>query len=482
MARLPIPGSDNDTWGDLLNEFLDVSHNSDGNLQASAIQQAGAVTSVNGQSPTGGTVTLTASDIGVENITAGSGLIRTGATLSVVNPLNQSTTGNAATATNLAGGTTLPAYLAPAVVTLLQSGNSVAVNAAAGNDFRITLTASGWTIQNPSNPTDGQGITVSLTQDSTGSRMVTWASGWYFGVVGTPVLSTAAGATDTLAFKYYASLAQWVYMGSTADVAVPLSGGTMTGQLTAPDLAVSGLSGAMAASRYVGATTSGAPASGTFAVGDFVIDQTGKIWVCTTAPGTWTQIGGGGSFAPLASEPAFTPADYGFITWTYDPLLASATSATSTAGQVYLMRINLRAASSVTNIIMGVTGIGSGLTSGKNFAGIYSSSGSLVAQTADMTTLWTTPGNGQITMPLSGGPYALNAGWYWITMLFNGTTSPSWIKATNNLSPPNIPDFMGAAAARYATLTTTGQTSLPASFTPASATTLNIAPWWAAIS
>ena len=72
-----------------------------------------------------------------------------------------------------------------------------------------------------------------------------------------------------------------------------LSGATFTGAVTVPDLSVSGLTGAVSASRYVGATASGAPVSGTFAVGDFVIDQTGKVWVCTTAgtPGTWTQVG-----------------------------------------------------------------------------------------------------------------------------------------------------------------------------------------------
>lgn len=54
-----------------------------------------------------------------------------------------------------------------------------------------------------------------------------------------------------------------------------------------------GLTGATAATRYVGATTSGAPASGTFAVGDYVIDQSGPIWVCTVAgtPGTWVAVG-----------------------------------------------------------------------------------------------------------------------------------------------------------------------------------------------
>lgn len=59
-------------------------------------------------------------------------------------------------------------------------------------------------------------------------------------------------------------------------------------------LSIAGLTGATAASRYVGATASGAPATGTFLVGDFVVDQTGAIHVCTVAgtPGGWTKIGG----------------------------------------------------------------------------------------------------------------------------------------------------------------------------------------------
>jgi hypothetical protein len=35
MPRLPTPGSDNGTWGEVLNEFLGVEHNSDGSLKAS---------------------------------------------------------------------------------------------------------------------------------------------------------------------------------------------------------------------------------------------------------------------------------------------------------------------------------------------------------------------------------------------------------------------------------------------------------------
>ncbi len=42
MARLPIPGSDDGTWGDILNTYLEVSHNSDGTLITSALASAGA--------------------------------------------------------------------------------------------------------------------------------------------------------------------------------------------------------------------------------------------------------------------------------------------------------------------------------------------------------------------------------------------------------------------------------------------------------
>lgn len=37
MARLPIPGSDENTWGSILNEFLAQSHNADGSLKDSAV-------------------------------------------------------------------------------------------------------------------------------------------------------------------------------------------------------------------------------------------------------------------------------------------------------------------------------------------------------------------------------------------------------------------------------------------------------------
>lgn len=70
-TRLPRPGQDDGTWGDILNTFLDVSHNSDGTLQTSALTQAGGVTSVNGKGPSNGNVTLNASDVNAPITLAG---------------------------------------------------------------------------------------------------------------------------------------------------------------------------------------------------------------------------------------------------------------------------------------------------------------------------------------------------------------------------------------------------------------------------
>jgi hypothetical protein len=68
---------------------------------------------------------------------------------------------------------------------------------------------------------------------------------------------------------------------------------TITGENTASDFRASGLTGSVAASRYVGATATGAPTTGAHSVGDYVIAQDGFIWICTSAgtPGTFVSDG-----------------------------------------------------------------------------------------------------------------------------------------------------------------------------------------------
>lgn len=52
MARLPTPGGDKNTWGDVLNAFLRTAHNTDGSLKSSAITGVVDASSL-GFTPTG---------------------------------------------------------------------------------------------------------------------------------------------------------------------------------------------------------------------------------------------------------------------------------------------------------------------------------------------------------------------------------------------------------------------------------------------
>lgn len=99
------------------------------------------------------------------------------------------------------------------------------------------------------------------------------------------------------------------FTGAGASSVTPIINTTLNGTVLGVMLSPSGLTGATAASRYVGATASGAPISGTFAVGDWVVTQDGKMWICTAAgtPGTWVQpapaltFGSASDIQPLAA-------------------------------------------------------------------------------------------------------------------------------------------------------------------------------------
>lgn len=102
-----------------------------------------------------------------------------------------------------------------------------------------------------------------------------------------------------------------------------------------------GLTGATAATRYVGGTASGAPTSGTFAVGDFVIDRTGSIYICTAAgsPGTWQS--------PSASA---SPEEFATGLLAPGAATAEAVPLVATASRAYIVRFVAPAALVVTKI------------------------------------------------------------------------------------------------------------------------------------
>jgi hypothetical protein len=102
--------------------------------------------------------------------------------------------------------------VAPAVVNLSYS-SAILVDASAGNDYRVTLTGNA-TISSPSNGVDGQRITIQIAQDGTGSRKVTWGSGYLFGAAGAPTLSTGANLVDVIGFVYNVAAGGWLGVGA----------------------------------------------------------------------------------------------------------------------------------------------------------------------------------------------------------------------------------------------------------------------------
>lgn len=105
MSRLPQPGADTGSWGDILNDFLLQGHNADGTVKGgsigggtisetkldSALQAkvngGGAVSSVNGQT---GSVTIAKSDVGLGNVDNTSDVTKNSATATLTNKTLQS--------------------------------------------------------------------------------------------------------------------------------------------------------------------------------------------------------------------------------------------------------------------------------------------------------------------------------------------------------------------------------------------------------
>ncbi|MDB5164791.1 MAG: hypothetical protein JWL89_417 [Candidatus Saccharibacteria bacterium] len=253
----------------------------------------------------------------------------------------------------------------------------------------------------------------------------------------------------------------------------------VTGTMTAPAFTASGLTGATATTRYAGATASGAPASGTFAVGDFIIDQTGVLWICTVAgtPGTW--VNPTASASGLASDPYATAS--GMLAESVD-LWACNSSVTQTLGQTWLVKIPIPRSITVNNINMFVGTAGATLTASQNFAAIFSSAGTQLGVTADQSTAWTS--TGLKTMALATPNLAISGGvsaFVWVMYLANGTTAPAFLRSGNTGAIAQLNAGTTAATTRTGYVAT-GQTSIPASFTPASNQTGSGAAIWAALS
>jgi hypothetical protein len=173
MARLPVPGSDQGAWGNILNEYLNVAHNNDGTLKDAATISSAEQTANKG---------------------AASGYA----------PLNASSQVPTAN---------LPLTRPPVALT---DAATIATNASLGNHFRVTL-GGNRTLGNPTSPTDGQKVLWEIIQDGTGSRTLTLDTNFALGTtISSVTLTTTAGKRDFLGAVYNATAGKWYVIAFTA--------------------------------------------------------------------------------------------------------------------------------------------------------------------------------------------------------------------------------------------------------------------------
>ena len=275
----------------------------------------------------------------------------------------------------------------------IASNQAVTIDASAGNTHVITLQANA-TSSTITNPSLGQMLTILWTQDSTGGRTYAWPSNVRFGPDGAPTAATAASARDSVTFVYTGT--NWI----ETNRATTSTGGTSLGSVAPPAAAGSGAAGV--------ATTAARS------------DHRHPV----------SQLG---------------PAEHGFIAWNYPPYAATGTSILTTAGTLYLCRVHVPTATTITNVHIYLSSAGTGLVSGQNFAALYTAGGALLSTSADQTTAWGTSGSKVIALT---APQAVSAGFYYVGFYANGTTLPTLYRSVSgNIINVNL----SAATSNWAT-------------------------------
>lgn len=210
-------------------------------------------------------------------------------------------------------------------------------------------------------------------------------------------------------------------------------------------LSTQGLVGATAATRWVGATMSGAPVSGAFLAGDFVIDQTGALWVCTAAgsPGSWSSVAGGGVSA-ITRMPWNLLG--GWVGSSYDVGLAlsgfTQESFTPSTGRIYAHAVTVDTATAFSTVVM----LGNSAQTGTgSIVIVTSSAGNLLATAtnsdAAFTGISSSPSFVNLTLGTTITPGAAQTLYYVMTLwptatvsvapaLFEGGQLPNWAAGT----------------------------------------------------
>jgi hypothetical protein len=185
MSRLPTPGADNGAWGDVLNDFLLVSHASGGTLKANSVDAAAITDGVVSNAKLDGATQTTLSQVAGKYVKPGSGIPSSDMTSAVQTSLGKAD--NAVQVVNGGGETYSDAG---------NSGAALSINLANGNVQKLTLTANcTLTLTSPATGAM-RSVTLLVFQDATGSRTITWPGTVKWGTAGAPTLTTTASKMD----------------------------------------------------------------------------------------------------------------------------------------------------------------------------------------------------------------------------------------------------------------------------------------------
>ena len=121
----------------------------------------------------------------------------------------------AATSGSAAAWSTLtPGNLAKRITVIAYTA-TITPNSSTTDIARIILAGTTVLAAPSGTPTDGQILEVHLVQDGTGSRTVTYGTGYKFATsLAAPTLSTLANTTDVLVFRYSSNVSLWRFYGA----------------------------------------------------------------------------------------------------------------------------------------------------------------------------------------------------------------------------------------------------------------------------